>query len=51
MAITDKKNRSESKQAHPLDKKFQTIEEAANAKTDYLVNHVLKGYDLSKLKK
>jgi hypothetical protein len=35
---------------HPLDRKFDTIEEAAKAKTEYLVKVVLKGVDLSSLK-
>ncbi|WP_262511881.1 hypothetical protein [Runella aurantiaca] len=34
----------------PLDRQFDTIEEAAKAKTEYLVQVVLKGVDLSRLK-
>jgi len=36
---------------HPLDRQFDTLGEAAKAKTEYLVNVVLKGVDLSSLKK
>ncbi len=36
---------------HPLDRQFDTIEEAAKAKTESLVKAVLKGVDLSSLKK
>ncbi|MFN3378891.1 MAG: hypothetical protein ACK41O_05510 [Runella zeae] len=36
---------------HPLDRQFDTLEEAAKAKREYLMNVVLKGVDLSSLKK
>jgi hypothetical protein len=36
---------------HPLDRQFNTLEEAAKAKTEYLVKVVLKGVDLSILRK
>lgn len=36
---------------HPLDCQFDSIEEAAKAKTEYLINVILKGVDLSSLKK
>lgn len=51
MAMKSKKTGLLTEKKHPLDRKFATIEEAARAKTDHLVNEVLKGYDLTKLKK
>lgn len=51
MAATGKKMDLVKEKKHPLNQKFATLEEAAKAKTDYLVNEVLKGYDLTKLQK
>ncbi|WP_221390910.1 hypothetical protein [Dyadobacter sp. NIV53] len=51
MATIEKKLSPVQNKKHPLDRKFKTIDEAAKAKTDYLLNEVLKGYDLNKLKK
>ncbi|SOD88391.1 hypothetical protein SAMN06269250_2644 [Spirosoma fluviale] len=34
---------------HPLDRKFASVEEAAQAKTDYAWNTVLKNVDWDKL--
>lgn len=51
MAATGKKMDLVKEKKHPLNQKFTTLEEAAKAKTDYLVNEVLKGYDLTKLQK
>lgn len=44
-----KKNPTPTK--HPLDRQFDSIEEAAKAKKEYLINVILKGVDLSSLKK
>ena len=35
---------------HPLNKKFKTINEAAKAKTDFLMETVFKDVDWSKVK-
>lgn len=51
MATNGKKTELLKVKKHPLDRKFVTIEAAANAKTDHLVNEVLKGFDLTKLRK
>lgn len=45
------KNKKAAPPKHPLDRQFDTLEEAAKAKKEYLVNVVLKGVDLSSLKK
>jgi hypothetical protein len=36
---------------HPLDRQFDSIEEAAKAKKEYLMNVILKGVDLSILRR
>lgn len=36
---------------HPLDRKFSSVEEAAKAKTDYLMNTVFKDANWDSLKK
>lgn len=51
MATTEKKTLAVQVKKHPFDRKFSSIEEAAKAKTDYLLIEVLKGYDLNKLKR
>lgn len=51
MATIEKKTSATQDENHPLDRKFSSIEEAARAKTNHLLNEVLKGYDFNKLKK
>ena len=51
MATIEKKTPAPQDKKHALDREFSTRSELAQAKTDYLIKEVLKGYDLNKLKK
>ncbi|WP_171037852.1 hypothetical protein [Dyadobacter luticola] len=48
MPAISKKSVNKGETKHPLDRKFKTVEEASQAKTDYLVNVVMKDYDFNK---
>ncbi|AKD54484.1 hypothetical protein [Spirosoma radiotolerans] len=45
MAVIVKKTDRKLPPNHPLSRKFDTVEEAAQAKTDYVWNTVLKDFD------
>jgi hypothetical protein len=47
--IVNKNLRKNRETQHPLDCKFDTVEEAAQAKTEYVWNNVLKNVDWDKL--
>jgi len=46
--VTNTFARKNKESKHPLDRKFDTPEEAAQAKTDYVWNTVLKNVDWDK---
>lgn len=45
MASAIKKSDHKLPATHPLSRKFDTAEEGAQAKADYVLNTVLKGFD------
>lgn len=51
MEKVTKKQKSSVEIKHPLDRKFSSIEEAAKAKTDYLMNTVFKNANWDSLQK
>lgn len=51
MEKTTKTKRPRIQSKHPLDRQFDSVQEAAKAKTEYLLSTLFKNADWSSLKK